>query len=197
MAEHFDDVDLWVLRGAMLQLAKDLFVKTGGDASTAAVMAEVQTASLAVLSQNADLLVNELRKIKSANTEHLSQLKVSLAFGQVDPRKMIARLPSLNKEGSGVPWCGDPDPLQPSWQKYYEEQREEQEQIQMNAQDPSYRKRTGPNQLNPVKRARMATRKEVDIYWEKRLKAQKLLQDVYEKAAVKAVEMQQLQPMTD
>ena len=197
MAEHLDDVDLRVLRGAMLQLAKDLFVKTGGDASTAAVMAEVQTASLAVLSQNADLLVNELRKIKSANTEHLSQLKVSLAFGQVDPRKMIARLPSLNKGGSGVPWCGDPDPLQPSWQKYYEEQREEQEQIQMNAQDPSYRKRTGPNQLNPVKRARMASKKEVDIYWEKRLKAQKLLQDVYEKAAVKAVEMQQLQPMTD
>ena len=87
MAKHLDDVDLKVLLGAMLQLAKDIFVKTGGDASTAAVMAEVQEASLEVLNQNANLLVNELMKIKSANTEHLSQLKVSLAFGQVDPKK--------------------------------------------------------------------------------------------------------------
>ena len=196
MAEHLDDVDLKVLRGAMLQLAKDIFVKTGGDASTAAVMAEVKKASLEVLNQNADLLVNELMKIKSANTEHLSQLKVALAFGQVDPKKMISQLPSLNK-GFGVPISGDPDVLQPGWQKDYEEQREEQEQIQMNAQDPNYKKRTGPNRLESVKRARMATQKEVNTYWEKRCKAQKLLQDVYEKAAVKAVEMQQLQPMTD
>ena len=59
---------------------------------------------------------------------------------------MIAQLPSLNK-GFGVPISGDPDPLEPSWQKYYEEQHEEQEQIQMNAQDPRYRERTGPNRL--------------------------------------------------
>ena len=91
----------------------------------------------------------------------------------------------------GVPVCGDPNPLEPSWQKHYEEQREEQEQIQMNAQDPRYKERTGPNRLTAVKRARLHSQKEVSTYWDKRLKAQKLLKDVYEKAAMKAFEMQQ------
>ena len=61
----------------------------------------------------------------------------------------------------------------------------------MNSEDPMYKERKGPNRLHLVDRARL--RKNVDEWWDGKRGAQKLLKDVYEKAAVEAVEMKQLE----
>ena len=122
------------------------------------------------------------------------QLRASLAFGQVNEEKLannshvyLAELSGDTSSLQGIPWSADPNPLQPAWQKHWEEERETEEQNAMNSEDPRYKERKGPNRLNIVERARL--RKNVEEWWEGKRGAQKLLKNVYEKAAVKAVEM--------
>ena len=122
------------------------------------------------------------------------QLRTSLAFGQVNVEKLannrhvyLAELSGDTSSLQGIPWSADPNPLQPAWQKHWEEERETEEQNAMNSEDPMYKERKGPNRLHLVERARL--RKNVEEWWEGKRGAQKLLKNVYEKAAVKAVEM--------
>lgn len=122
------------------------------------------------------------------------QLRASLAFGQVNEEKLannshvyLAELSGDTSSLQGIPWSADPNPLQPAWQKHWEQERETEEQNAMNSEDPMYKERKGPNRLHLVERARL--RKNVEEWWEGKRGAQKLLKNVYEKAAVKAVEM--------
>ena len=122
------------------------------------------------------------------------QLRTSLAFGQVNVEKLannrdvyLAELSGDTSSLKGMPISADPNPLQPAWQKHWEEERESEEQNAMNSEDPRYKERKGPNHLPIVERAKL--KNNVNAYWDKRRGAQKLLKNVYEKAAVQAVKM--------
>jgi hypothetical protein len=122
------------------------------------------------------------------------QLRTSLAFGQVDVEKLANNrhvyLTEISGDTSslrGMPVSADPNPLQPAWQKHWEEERESEEQNAMNSEDPRYKERKGPNRLPIVERAML--KKNVEEWWDGKRGAQKLLKNVYEKAAVQAVKM--------
>ena len=122
------------------------------------------------------------------------QLRTSLAFGQVNVEKLannshvyLAELSGDTSSLRGMPVSADPNPLQPAWQKHWEEERESEEQNAMNSEDPRYKERKGPNRLPVVERAKL--KKNVEEWWDGKRGAQKLLKNVYEKAAVQAVKM--------
>ena len=173
----------------------------------------VETATPALLASMAEEYMNKLENaVVEAVNEELEdddmgnsltlslpfaihdQLRASLAFGQVNEEKLannshvyLAELSGDTSSLQGIPWSADPNPLQPAWQKHWEQERETEEQNAMNSEDPMYKERKGPNRLHLVERARL--RKNVEEWWEGKRGAQKLLKNVYEKAAVKAVEM--------
>ena len=101
------------------------------------------------------------------------QLRLSLAFGQVNVEKLannrdvyLAELSGDTSSLKGMPISADPNPLLPAWQQHWEQEREAEEQNAMNSEDPMYKQRKGPNKLQPFERAML--KKDVEKWWDQK-----------------------------